>query len=212
MTQVNEWTCRRIRNRYTHLFSAVIIRIGTEIEIVLVAAVLLLHLYGCRSPEIAVSPGNLVALGIEHHTLVLPLLQVGRRIYVVFISTPSRFSIGGRIDVVLTRFVGIQDFRVGMETWQDWVAQSAGTLGGWSDRTDGSISIVSHRFDDNTALVASAIMQGTIMREEEPLVVIVYDGWMGGIAVAGNLTDDALGCPRTHDVIRHGVCYLLWPA
>ena len=55
-------------------------------------------------------------------------------------------------------------------------------------------------------------MQGTIMREEEPLVVIVYDGWMGGIAVAGNLTDDALGSPRTHDVIRHGVCYLLWPA
>ena len=45
MAQVNKWTRRRISNCYTHLLSAVIIRTGAEIEIVLVAAVLLLHLY-----------------------------------------------------------------------------------------------------------------------------------------------------------------------
>ena len=113
--QVNKWTRRRISNRYPHLLSAVVIRTGTEIEIVLVAAILLLHLYGCRSPEIAIGPGNLVALGIEHHTLVLPFLEIFRRIAIILPSTPSRSSIRGGIDIILLCLVGIQDFRVCMK-------------------------------------------------------------------------------------------------
>ena len=115
MAQVNERTCRRIRNRYTHLLSAVIIRIGTEIEIVLVAAVLLLYLYGCRSPEIAVGPGNLVALCIKHHAFILPFLEIFRRIAIILPSTPSRSSIRGGIDIILLCLAGIQDFRVCMK-------------------------------------------------------------------------------------------------
>ena len=51
---------------------------------------------------------------------------------------------------------------------------------GWNE-LDSSIGVVVQGFGNDTAAVAAAIGQGTVVREEEPLTTKLDNGRMGGL-------------------------------
>ena len=71
-TIVNERPCWAIAHSHAYLLA--LASICTEIQKILIRAILLLHLDGSRRPCIAFGPFHLVALYIEHCTLIGPSL------------------------------------------------------------------------------------------------------------------------------------------
>ena len=210
MAEVDKRASGRVGHGHTHLLASAILGLRAVVEEVFVALGGL-HLLGSGCPEVAVGPGYLSILGVEHHTLAAPFLQVGRRVGVVFPSSPTRLSVGGGVDIIALGLVGIENLRVGVEPIENGVALCAHTLGSGRNGPDGSVGAVSHGLDDDAAAVAGAIGQRTVVGEEEPLVAEVDNGRMGGVAVAGNLRDDAHRLPRALHAVGHGIGYLLRP-
>ena len=75
-------------------------------------------LFNARRPSIAICPGHLLRLQVQHDAFILPGLQIRGGEYGEIPASPTRLSVRSRIDVILLGLMGIKDFRVGMETRQ----------------------------------------------------------------------------------------------
>ena len=91
--EIHKWTHRIVGNSNADFLASACI--GTEIEVVFVRTILLLHFLNGWCPSIASCPCHLVALHVEHGAFVLPVDEVGGGEYVELISTPARIAIGG---------------------------------------------------------------------------------------------------------------------
>ena len=94
-----ERTCRVVGNSHAYLLAIVGDRICTEIEEILVITVDFLLLYS-GSPCVAVSPWHLIRCSVESDALILPVLQVGRRVAGIVGAAPTGITVGGGVDVI----------------------------------------------------------------------------------------------------------------
>ena len=80
---------------------------------------------------------NLSVTCVKHITLITPLLEVGRRVASVCVTTPVRCTVGSGIDVIATRQVAVEHLWVGMETRQNGVLLSLEPNGRESQQEEG---------------------------------------------------------------------------
>ena len=108
----------RVAHGHANLLALRLGVVGREVEVIFVGAILLFNLLDARSPGITRGPADLVALHVEHLALVGPVLEVGRREDAEVVAAPSGRAVGGAVDVVLLRLVGVEHLGVGVESWQ----------------------------------------------------------------------------------------------
>ena len=124
---VSEGTRGAVAHGHAYLLAVRLRVVGGEVEVVLVGspygfcvlAAGCFHLDDGGSPGVARGPLHLVALHVEHLTLVGPVLEVRRREDAEVMAAPTGSAVGGAVDVVLLRLVRVEHLRVGMESAQD---------------------------------------------------------------------------------------------